>query len=98
MHPIRHTTAAGENYSLWFDIDDTDTTRKKMQINVTQRHEQMVGDGLQLKRDADHWNRINPEEEPIQPELDLTFSVKLREHYVDEGADPDEDEDEDQDD
>jgi len=95
LHPIRHTGAGGEQYSLWFDIDDSDTTRKKMEINITQRRESMVGDALQLKRDADHWNRVNSEEEPLEPQLDLTFDVELREHYVDEGADPDEDGDQD---
>lgn len=61
---------------LWVDIDQA--PRKTMVKCLVQRREQMVGDGLQLSRDADHWNSIHPEEEPIQIPLDLTDDVEWR--------------------
>lgn len=43
----------------------------------------MVGDGLQLDYDKDHWNSLNPTEEKIQIELDLSFDVELRKYAAD---------------
>jgi hypothetical protein len=64
-----------------------------MQKSLIQRREQMIGDGLQLSLDADHWNRINSTEEPIQIPLDFTDDVierKLATEPVsdEEGASP----------
>ena len=44
----------------------------------------MVGDGLQLTLDADHWNSINPAEEPIKLEMDFFFDIELRKNAPDE--------------
>ena len=63
-------------YSLWIDIDEA--PRKHMHKSLVNRREQMVGDGLQLTLDADHWNRINPNEEPIQLPMDFTQDVEWR--------------------
>jgi hypothetical protein len=68
---------------LWIDIDHT--TRPKMLKSLINRREQMVGDGLQLSYDADHWNSINPNEEPIQIPLDFTDDVEWRKNAPDEG-------------
>ena len=38
----------------------------------------MIGDGLQLTLDADHWNRIHPAEKPIQIPLDFHDDVEWR--------------------
>lgn len=67
-----------ETLHLWVDIDDVTTTRKKMQKSLTLRREQMVGDGLQLTYDADHWNATHLDEDPIQLEMDLSFDIALR--------------------
>ncbi len=72
-YPVRH---GDEQYHLWFDIDDA--TRPQMQKSLIMRREQMVGDGLQLTLDANHWNSINPEETPIQIPLDFTDDVNWR--------------------
>jgi len=61
---------------LWGDIDKA--TRDKMVKNVALRREQMIGDGLQLTRDANHWNRINPDNDPVQVELDFTDEVEWK--------------------
>ncbi|MDR5728843.1 MAG: hypothetical protein RB191_15585 [Terriglobia bacterium] len=38
----------------------------------------MIGDGVQLTLDLDHWNRINPTEEPIDLPMDLTLDIQIR--------------------
>src|SRR4051794_33837627 len=47
-----------EQGMFWFDIDDA-APRYKMVKALNGRREQMVGDGLQLTLDAEHWNSIN---------------------------------------
>jgi len=63
--------------NLWFDIDEN-PPRKKMVMSLMKRREQMVGDGLQLSLDADHWNGENAKEEPIQIPLDFEMDVAIR--------------------
>jgi hypothetical protein len=63
---------------LWMDIDNASATREKMVKSLNVRREQMVGDGLQLSYDADHWNSVNHEQEPIQIQLDFTDDVEWR--------------------
>ena len=46
----------------------------------------MVGDTLQLDLDAEHWNNIHPEEQPIQLPLDFTDDVEWRKNAPDEEA------------
>ncbi len=72
----------GSQMPLYFDIDQA--PRYKMLKSLINRREQMVGDGLQLSFDADHWNSINPNEEPIQIPLDLTDDVEWRKNAPDE--------------
>ncbi len=73
----------GGQFTFWVDIDEK-PSRKHMLKSLMNRREQMVGDGLQLTYDAEHWSSINPAEEPIQIELDFTFDIELRKHTVDE--------------
>lgn len=61
---------------LWIDIDEADRT--PMEASKTMRREQIVGDITQLTFDMDHWNRINPDQEPITVEKDFTLDVELR--------------------
>jgi hypothetical protein len=75
--------AASGQFTFWVDIDEK-PPRKHMLKSLTNRREQMVGDGLQLTYDAEYWSSINPTEEPIQIELDFTFDVELRKHADDE--------------
>jgi hypothetical protein len=50
------------------------------------RRNQMIGDGLQLTLDADHWNRIHPDEKPIQIPLDFYDDVQWRKNSPKEKA------------
>jgi len=72
---IKHDQATGKPYRvnhaipaetgqlrLWIDIDNPKTTRNKMVKSLGIRREQMVGDGLQLSYDADHWNSIHQDD------------------------------------
>lgn len=67
----------GKQMHLWLDIDE-DAPRPKMLMCIGKRREQMIGDGLQLTLDVEHWNTINPSSEPIKVDLDLTDEVEWR--------------------
>jgi hypothetical protein len=54
---------------LWTDIDVA--PRAVAHKALSQYRDQMVGEAVQLTTTAQHWNRINPSEEPITPELDF---------------------------
>ena len=59
---------------LWTDIDVA--PRPIAHKALSQYRDQMVGEAVQLKLTADHWNRVNANDEPITPELDLTPDVE----------------------
>ena len=72
---VNHAYPVGQT-TFWIDIDEA--PREPMHKSLINRREQMVGDGVQLTLDADHWNSIHPGEEPIQIPLDFTDDVKWR--------------------
>jgi hypothetical protein len=74
---------SGKQQHLWLDID-AKAPRYKMVKAMNLRREQMVGDGLQLTLDMEHWSRINPEEEPIKPDMDLTEEIEWRKNAPNE--------------
>lgn len=61
---------------LWVDIDQA--PRRPMHKSLVNRREQIVGDALQLTLDAEHWNSINPHEQPIVMPLDFSDDVEWR--------------------
>jgi len=69
-------TRDGEQLHLWVDIDEA--PRAPMQTSLTMRREQVVGDVTQLTFDAEHWNRIHSDEEPIEIEKDFGLDVEIR--------------------
>ena len=73
----------GKQYDFWIDIDEAE--RGPMLKSAVMRREQMIGDGLQLTLDLMHWNSANPDNEPIDLPMDLTFDIELRLHAPDEG-------------
>ena len=77
---VNHAIPAieGTQGTLWIDIDQA--PRKQMHKSLIMRRQQMVDDGLQLTLDADHWNNINPTEQPIIIPLDFTEDVEERKH------------------
>lgn len=85
-HAVTNGTGPGQT-TFWVDIDNPKTTYKKMHKSLMQRRESMIGDGLQLTRDADHWNSARPAE-PIQIDLNLADEVEWRKNAPDEGDAP----------
>lgn len=77
-------TQGNDTFFLWIDIDEA--TRPKMLKSLVNRREQMVGDGLHLTFDTDHWNSIHPDEEPIQMPLDFTDDIEWRKNGPKEQA------------
>ena len=74
----------GVSMMFWIHIDQA--KRSQMFASLTLRREQMVGDAMGLVYDADRWNRMHPNEEPIQMELDLRPDVEWRMNYPEEEA------------
>lgn len=72
----------GQMSFTWVDIDEA--PRKPMFKSLMQRREQMVGDGLQLSLDADHWNSIHSAEEPIVVPMDFTDDIEWRKNAPDD--------------
>jgi len=68
-----------EVLTFWIDIDER-APRDKMDKSLKTRREQMVGDAYHLRLDGMHWNSINPDETPLQVELDFTDDVEWRLH------------------
>lgn len=77
--PIKH---GNTQLHLWIDIDEA--PRKNIIKSLIMRREQMVGDGVQLTLDADHWNNVHPDEEPINIPMDFTDDVLWRKNAPDE--------------
>jgi hypothetical protein len=70
--------------TLWVDIDEA--PRGPMLKSLINRREQMVGDAVQLTLDANHWNSINPQEDPIDLPLDFSDDVEWRLNADDDEA------------
>ena len=75
------TKQGGQQLTFWVDIDEA--PRHVIFKSLMNRREQMVGDGLQLTLDADHWNTIHTDEDPIAIPLDLTDDVEWRKNAPD---------------
>lgn len=81
-HALPVKLADGTQLHLWIDINEAE--RGPMLKSLVNRREQMVGDGVQLTFDQDHWNRIHEGEEPIDLPMDLTFDIELRKNAPNE--------------
>lgn len=76
------TKQGDDLFNVWIDIDEA--PRPAMRKSFVNRREQMVGDGLQLSLDMDHWNSIHPTEEPIELPMDFTDDIEWRKNAPDE--------------
>ena len=59
---------------LWTDIDVA--PRSVAHKSLAQYRDQMIGEAVQMTLTADHWNRMNPNDEPITMELDFGPDVE----------------------
>jgi hypothetical protein len=95
---IKHDNETGEPYRVYHSItvrhgesqlhlfiDIDEAPRHQMLKSLISRREQMVGDGLQLTLDKEHWNRINLKQDPIDIPMDLTLDIEWRRHAPKDG-------------
>lgn len=76
--------AANGQLNLFYYVDIAEATRPQMLKATVIRREQMVRDGLQLTLDLDHWNSINPKEEPIELPMDFTLDIEIAKNTPDD--------------
>jgi hypothetical protein len=74
----------GAQVRLWVDIDEAQ--RGPMAASLSLRRQQMVDDGYHLALDADHWNSIHPEEDPIRLVFDFSDDVEERKNAPEEAG------------
>jgi hypothetical protein len=70
------TMQGSQQLTLWIDIDEA--PRHKTLKALMQYREEMVGEAVIVTNCADHWNSVNPTEEPITIPLDFTDDVTWR--------------------
>jgi hypothetical protein len=70
------TNSNGEQTAFWVETDDATRTQADMWMN--KYREQMIGEGVIGTDTIEHWNRINPKEEPLQFNLDLRDETEWR--------------------
>ena len=67
-------TQGDQRLPLWVDTDEA--TRFQLMKSATKMRDQMVGEAYRLALTVEHWNRVHPDEEPYQLELDLGPDVE----------------------
>jgi hypothetical protein len=70
------TNSKGEQTSFWVETDDA--TRSQAEMWKVKYREQMIGEAVIGTDTIEHWNRINPNEEPLQFSLDFTAETEWR--------------------
>lgn len=75
---VYHAIPVTGQLSLFNYVDIDEADRKQMHMSSVNRREQMVSDGVNLTLDLDHWNSVNPTEEPITLPMDLTPDIEWR--------------------
>lgn len=80
-HAVR-VTRSGVQTTFWAIMGFA--KREHMQRAFTQRRNQIIGDCFQLKVDVDVYNDMNPDQEPVQLELNFTDDVSEREFWKDD--------------
>ena len=73
-HAVRHDGQLG--LFTWIDIHEA--PRRVMHKSLVQRREQMVGDGVQLTFDLMFWNKMHPNDAPINLPMDLSPDIEWR--------------------
>ena len=66
----------GKQLALWIDTDEA--PRHKMAKALMLYRDQMVSEAVIGTNTADHWNRVNPEQQPLIFPTDLTDDVQWR--------------------
>ena len=79
---ITQRLSDGTQLALWIDTDEAD--RDKMEMAKVKYREQMIGEAVIGTNTFDHWNRIHPEQLPIQFDTDFRDEVQWRLNAPDE--------------
>lgn len=66
----------GEQIAFWVSTDDA--SRNEAEMWMKKYREQMIGEAVIGTDTIDHWNRKNPEAEPLQFELNFTDETQWR--------------------
>src|ERR1700680_726401 len=66
----------GKQLALWIDTDDA--TRSQMVLAISKYREQMVGEAEIGTNTVEHWNSINPTQQPLPFPLDFADEVAWR--------------------
>lgn len=66
----------GKQTAFWIETDDA--TRDQMELAMNKYREQMIGEAVMGTDTVEHWNCINPVEEPLQFSLDFRDETEWR--------------------
>lgn len=66
----------GEQTSFWVETDDA--TRNQAEMWMNKYREQMIGEAVIGTDTIEHWNSINPKEDPLQFNLDFRDETEWR--------------------
>lgn len=70
------TDKRGEQTSFWVETDDA--SRFQAEMWMQKYREQMIGEAVIGTNTIEHWNRVNPKEQPLQFELDFGPETEWR--------------------
>lgn len=73
---LTRQSKSGEQIAFWIDTDEAD--REQMEKAMNKYREQMIGEAVIGTNTVEHWNRINPQKEPLQFPLDFTDETEWR--------------------
>jgi len=68
--------AAGEQTSFWVETDDANRNQAEMWMN--KYREQMIGESVIGTNTIEHWNSINPKDQPLLFDADLRDETEWR--------------------
>jgi hypothetical protein len=66
----------GKQLAFWIDTDEAN--RSQMDKAMNKYREQMLGEAVIGTNTVEHWNRTNPNEEPLQFSLDFTDETEWK--------------------
>ena len=82
-HAVPHKMPGQPTLYGWIDIDNA-PPRESMWKALVLRREQMLDDGVAIRYDEGHWNRVNPDQEQIHLPMDLDEEIEWKLNAPDE--------------
>lgn len=75
---LAYTQRQSDGRQLAFWIDTDEANRHQMESAMNKYREQMLGEAVIGTNTVEHWNRINPKEDPLQFSLDFTDETEWK--------------------